>query len=108
MLDTDYAKMAAGEVIPEERRDRLAWSDYTVKRLSQQIARYRYDTLDRQGRDDVLCTIAMTAELFTLADLEDINDRLRQTGVFYLTDGERRQILNWLHDELAIDVESQA
>ncbi|MDA0673373.1 MAG: hypothetical protein O3C67_06665 [Cyanobacteria bacterium] len=104
ILDTDYAKIAAGEVIPEERRQRLAWGESVFKRLSQQIARYRYDDLDCQGRDDLLCSIAMTAELFTLADLEDINDRLRHTGTFYLTPGERQQIVNWLRDELAIDL----
>jgi hypothetical protein len=105
MLDTDYAKIAAGEVIPEDRRRRLAWGDAVFKRLSQQIARYRYGTLDREGRDDLLCSIGMTAELLTRADLEDINDRLRRTGTFYLTGGERQQIVNWLRDELAVDLE---
>lgn len=105
LLDTDYAKIAAGEVIPEDRRHRLAWGDAVFKRLSQQIARYRYGDLDREGRDDLLCSIGMTAELLTRADLEDINDRLRRTGTFYLTGGERQQIVNWLRDELAIDLE---
>jgi hypothetical protein len=105
MLDTDYAKMAAGESIPEDRKQRLAWGNIVFKRLSQQIARYRYDAgLDQQGRDDLLCKIATTAELFTMADLEDINDRLRRTGRFYLTDSERQQIMNWLQDELAVDL----
>lgn len=104
ILDTDYAKMAAGEQIPEDRKQRLAWGHATFNRLSKQIARYRYDHLDQQGRDDLLCNIANTAGLFTLADMEDINDRLRRTGCFYLTDGERQQIFNWLQDELAIDL----
>jgi len=106
ILDTDYAKIAAGEKIPEERKQRLAWGHLAFKRLSQHIARYRYDdSLDQQGRDDLLCNIATTAGLFTLADMEDINDRLRRTGRFYLTEGERQQIMNWLHDELAIDLQ---
>lgn len=106
ILDTDYAKIAAGERIPEERQQRLAWGGTTFKRLSQQIARYRYDdSLDQQGRDDLLCNIATTAGLFTLADMEDINDRLRRTGRFYLTEGERQQIMNWLQDELAVNLQ---
>ena len=104
MLDTDYAKMAAGEHIPADRKRRLAWGNAAFHRISQYIARYRYDSLDQQGRDDLLCNIATTAGLFTLADMEDINDRLRRTGRFYLTAGERQQIINWLQDELAIDL----
>lgn len=105
ILDTDYVKMAVGERIPEERKQRLAWGNYTFDRLSKQIARYRYADLDQQGRDDLLCSIGSTAGLFTMADIEDINDRLRQTGCFYLTIGERQQIINWLRDELAVDLE---
>lgn len=107
ILDTDYAKIAAGEKISEERKQRLAWGNTTFHRLSQQLARYRYDdSLDQQGRDDLLCNIANMAGLFTLADMEDINDRLRKTGRFYLTEGERQQILNWLQDELAVDLQA--
>lgn len=106
ILDTDYAKMLAGEQISEERRQRLDWSSYTFDRLSKQIARYRYDDLDEQGRDDLLCSIGTTAGLLTSADMEDIDDRLRRTGKFYLTSGERQQIINWLRDELAVDVET--
>ncbi|MGD1940466.1 MAG: hypothetical protein ACFB0G_04090 [Leptolyngbyaceae cyanobacterium] len=105
ILDTDYAKMAAGERLSEERQQRLDWGSPTFSRLSKQIARYRYDRLDQQGRDDLLCNIATTAGLFTLADMEDINDRLRRTGQFYLTAGERQQIINWLQDELAVDLQ---
>lgn len=104
ILDTDYAKIAAGEQISDERKQRLAWGNSTFNRLSKQIARYRYDNLDQQGRDDLLCNIASTAEIFTLADMEDINDRLRRTGRFYLTEGERQQIINWLQDELAVNL----
>lgn len=104
ILDTDYAKMAAGEQIPEDHKRRLAWGESTFKRLGQQIARYRYGDLDQQGRDDLLCNIGLTAELFSAADIEDINDRLRHTGCFYLTEGERQQVVNWLRDELAIDI----
>lgn len=105
ILDTDYAKMAAGERFPEERKQRLDWSDTTFNRLGKQIARYRYGNLDQQGRDDLLCNIATIVGLFTLADMEDIDDRLRKTGRFYLTPGERQQIVNWLQDELAIDLQ---
>ena len=106
ILDTDYARMAAGESIFEERKRRLAWDASTFNRLSKQIGRYRYGDIDQQGRDDVLCSIGMTAGLLTSADMEDIDDRLRQTGRFYLTSGERQQIINWLRDELAVDLES--
>ncbi|MDB9528264.1 hypothetical protein PN498_19890 [Oscillatoria sp. CS-180] len=104
ILDTDYAKIAAGERISDERKQRLAWGDATFSRLSKQIARYRYDSLDEQGRDDLLCNIATTAGIFTVADMEDINDRLRRTGCFYLTQGERQQVINWLQDELAVNL----
>jgi len=104
MLDTDYAKIAAGESIPDEKKQRLAQENYDFDKLGQHIARYRYGGLDQQGRDDVLCTIGTIAGLFTLADVEDINDRLRYTGRFYLTVGERQQVTNWLLDELGIDL----
>ncbi|MEM1278681.1 MAG: hypothetical protein AAGG53_01395 [Cyanobacteria bacterium P01_H01_bin.152] len=104
LLDTDYAKIAAGEQISEERRRRLAWGHATFNRLSKQIARYRYDNLDQQGRDDLLCNIATTAGLFTAADMEAIDDRLRYTGCFYLTTSERQQVFNWLQDELAVNL----
>lgn len=104
MLDTDYAKLVAGEPIAPDRCDRIGWSEGTCRRLGKQIARYRYGNRDPQDRDDVLCTIATMAELFTCADLEAINDRLRWEGCFYLTEGERQQVVNWLQDELAIDL----
>ncbi|HEY9762089.1 MAG TPA: hypothetical protein V6D07_06160 [Trichocoleus sp.] len=104
ILDTDYAKIAAGEAIPEEKKQRLAPEAYNFEKLGKQIARYRYADLDQQGLDDILCSIGMTADLFTLADLEDINERLRRTGQFYLTEGERQQVINWLQDELGIDL----
>ncbi len=105
MLDTDYARIMAGETIAPEKRERLVQENYDVDQLSQQIARYRYGGLDQQGQDDVLCTIATMAGLFSLADVEDINDRLRYTGHFYLTQGERQQVRNWLADELDISLD---
>lgn len=108
ILDTDYAKISAGEAIPEEKRQRLATEQYDFEKLGKQIARYRYADLDQQGLDDILCTIGMTADLFTLADMEDINDRLRRTGQFYLTTGERQQVINWLQDELGVDLTQAA
>jgi hypothetical protein len=104
LLDTDYAKIVAGEPIPQERQDRLSEDSYDFSRLGKSIARYRYANLDEQSRDDILCTLGHTAGLFTLADLEDMNDRLRQTGRFYLTPGERQQVINWLVDELGVDL----
>lgn len=104
MLDTDYAKMTAGEIIPEEKKRRLAAEHYDFDQLGQKIARYRYGALDQQGLDDILCSIGATAELFNVADLEEFNDRLRQTGCFYLTKGERQQVINWLKDELGVEI----
>ncbi|WP_228053431.1 hypothetical protein [Nodosilinea sp. LEGE 07298] len=107
MLDTDYAKMAAGEPIPDDKKQRLAQDSYDFTRLGKHMARYRYGGLDQQGQDDILCTLGTTAGLFTLADTEDMNDRLRQTGRFYLTPGERQQVINWLVDELGVDLEAE-
>ncbi|MBD0266801.1 MAG: hypothetical protein ICV77_00770 [Cyanobacteria bacterium Co-bin8] len=104
LLDTDYAKIAAGEAIPEDKKRRLAPDHYNFEKLGKQIARYRYADLDQQGLDDILCSIGVTADLFTLADLEDINERLRRTGQFYLTEGERQQVINWLQDELGVEL----
>ncbi|MDA0864845.1 MAG: hypothetical protein O2890_00150 [Cyanobacteria bacterium] len=104
ILDTDYAKIAAGETIASDRKHRLAWGDATFDRLGKQIARYRYDALEQEGRDDLLCKIGSVAELFTLSDREDFDDRIRTTGRFYLTPGERQQVVNWLRDELAVDL----
>jgi len=106
LLDTDYAKIAAGEPIPADRRQRLAAESYDFDRLGQHIARYRHGHLDQQGRDDILGTLGSTAGLFTPADLEAQDDRLRQGGTFYLTPGERQQVLNWLRDELGVDLET--
>ncbi len=106
LLDTDYAKIVAGEPIPDHKKQRLAQESYDFAKLGQYIARYRHGGLDQQSQDDILCTIATTAGLFTLADVEDINDRLRYTGRFYLTPGERQQVINWLLDELGIDLAS--
>ena len=104
MLDSDYAKMVAGESIAIERRDRLEDVDtYTLNRLEKQISRYRYGNLDQPGKDDILCDIGLTAELLTQADMEDIHQRTRESGFFYLIQSERLQILNWLKDELAVD-----
>ena len=104
LLDTDYAKIVAGEPIPDAKKQRLAQESYDFDKLGRHIARYRHGGLDQQSLDDILCTIATTAGLFTLADVEDINDRLRYTGCFYLTSGERQQVINWLLDELGIDL----
>ncbi|MGF1517622.1 MAG: hypothetical protein ACFCVB_07450 [Nodosilinea sp.] len=112
LLDTDYAntaaKMAAGEPIPADKQQRLSQDSYDFTRLGQHIARYRYGGLDQQGQDDILCTLGHIAELFTLADMEEMSDRLRQTGRFYLTPSERQQVLNWLADELGVDLSDGA
>lgn len=105
MLDTDYARMVAGEPIPQERRERLEATDaHTFDRLEKQISRYRYGQLGQEGKDDILCDIGLTADLLTRSDMEDIHQRVRETGRFYLTAGERQQIVNWVKDELAIDL----
>ncbi|MGB3668883.1 MAG: hypothetical protein WA783_17265 [Phormidesmis sp.] len=109
MLDTDYAKMIAGEPIAKDRQDRLEAIDpYTLNRLEKQISRYRYGQLDQSGKDDILCDVGLIAELLSQADMEDIHQRMRETGQFYLTEGERQQIINWLKDELAIDISNNA
>ncbi|MEM9088470.1 MAG: hypothetical protein AAGC93_06965 [Cyanobacteria bacterium P01_F01_bin.53] len=107
MLDTDYAQMVAGEPIAHDRRERLeATDDYTWNRLEKQLSRYRYGQLEQTGKDDILCDIGLTAELLTQADMEDIHQRVRDTGTFSLTAGERQQIITWVKDELAIDLTS--
>ncbi len=107
MLDTDYAKITAGETIPDDKKQRLSQDSYDFGSMGKHIARYRYGNLDQQGQDDILCTLGTTAGLFTLTDTEDMNDRLRQTGRFYLTPGERQQVINWLVDELGVDLETE-
>ena len=106
MLDTDYARMVAGEPIAEERQGRLEADAYTLNRLEKQISRYLYGQLSQESKDDVLCDIGQTAELLTQCDMEDIHQRMRETGHFYLTSGERQQITNWIKDELGIDIAS--
>jgi hypothetical protein len=104
ILDTDFAKIAAGEAIPEEKKRRLGFEQDDFQKLGKQVAQYRYGDSDQQRRDDILCNIATTAGLFSLADMEDINDRLRFSGRFFLTEGERQQVINWLWDELGINL----
>ncbi len=104
MLDTDYAQMVAGEVISTRRCDRLGWGQGSCDRLGQQIARYRYNRGNPPTQDDALSTIAGLADLFTSADWEAIHDRLRKENHFYLTAGERRQVLNWIRDEVGVDL----
>ena len=96
--------MAAGEAIPEEKKRRLGFEQDDFQKLGKQVAQYRYGDGDQQRRDDILCNIATTAGLFSLADMEDINDRLRRSGRFFLTEGERQQVINWLLDELGINL----
>ncbi|MGB3296674.1 MAG: hypothetical protein WBA76_00285 [Phormidesmis sp.] len=105
MLDTDYARMVAGEPIAKERQSRLEAADaYTFSRLEKQISRYLYGQLSQERKDDVLCEIGQTAELLGQSDMEDIHQRMRETGRFYLTSGEREQVINWVKDELGIDI----
>ena len=105
MLDVDYAKMVGGEPIAAERKQRLEAADtYTFSRLEKQLSRYLYGQLSQEGKDDILCTIGQTAELLSQADMEDIHCRIRETGHFYLTPGEREQIMNWVKDEMGINL----
>ncbi len=104
-LDIDYARMVAGEPIAKERQGRLEAADaYTLNRLEKQISRYLYGQLSQESKDDILCDIGQTAELLTQCDMEDIHQRMRETGRFYLMNGERQQIINWAKDELGIDI----
>jgi hypothetical protein len=104
IFDTDFAKMAAGEAIPEEKKRRLGFEQDDFQKLGKQVAQYRYGNGDQQRRDDILCSIATTAGLFSMADMEDITDRQRFTGRFFLTEGERQQVINWLMDELGVNL----
>ncbi len=105
MLDTDYARMVEGEPIAQERWERLeALDPYTLDRLRKQISRYRHGQLGQEGKDNILCDIGVTVELLNQADMEDIRYRVREVGYFYLTIDEREQIINWLKDELAVDL----
>jgi hypothetical protein len=107
MLDIDYARMVAGEPIAKERQGRLEAADaYTLDRIEKQISRYLYGQLNQEGKDDILCAVGQTAELLTQADMEDIHQRMQETGQFYLTRSERQQIINWIKDELGIDLAS--
>ncbi|NJL86613.1 MAG: hypothetical protein HC886_12535 [Leptolyngbyaceae cyanobacterium SM1_1_3] len=104
ILDTDYIQLTTGDRIPEDGKHRLIADNYNVELLSRQLVHYQYADLDAQGRDDILCKIGTTAELFTPADHEAMDERLRSTGQFFLTQGERQQVVNWLHDELGVTV----
>ena len=104
IFDTDFAKLAAGEAIPEDKKRRLGFTSDDFQKLGKQVAQYRCVDGDQQRRDDILCNIATTAGLFTRADMEDISDRQRYTGNFFLTEGERQQVVNWLWDELGINL----
>ena len=105
MLDVDYAKMVGGEPIAAERKHRLEAADaYTFARLEKQLSRYLYGQLNQEGKDDILCAIGQTAELLNQGDMEDIHCRMRETGRFYLTAGEREQITNWVKYEMGIDL----
>lgn len=95
MLDTDFAQLV--EVDP-------LTAQLTVL-IGKQI--YGYCRVMRQDqRDNILCQIATSAELFTAADLEVIDDRTRETG-FSLQEDERQFILDWLKCEFKIDLEVQ-
>ena len=108
MLDVDYAKMMGGEPIAAERKSRLEAADaYTFSRMEKQLSRYLYGQLNQEGKDDILCAIGQTAELLNQGDMEDIHCRVRQTGYFYLTDGEREQVKNWVKDEMGIDLSKE-
>lgn len=105
MLDVDYAKMIGGEPISPDRKSRLEATDaYTFTRIEQQISRYLYGQLNQEGKDDILCDLGQTAELLNQSDMEDIHSRVRDTGQFHLTESEREQIINWVKDELGINL----
>lgn len=104
ILDTDFAKIASGEAIPEDKKRRLGFTPDDFQKLGKQVAQYRYGKGDQQRQDDILCNIATTAGLFSMADMEDISDRQRYTGRFFLTEGERQQVINWLLDELGVNL----
>jgi hypothetical protein len=103
MYDTDYASMVESEPVPENLRQRLSEEEYDVSYISKQARRYRY-AKTQEARDDLLCKIASKAGLFTLADMEIIDDRTRMDGFFRLENDERQQVINWLYDEMSINI----
>ncbi len=104
ILDTDYAQMVESEPVPEDLRQRLDEENYDVVYLSKQARLYRY-AKHQEDRDDLLCKIANKAGLFSLADMEAIDDRTRMNGMFSLEPAERQQVINWLYDEMHIQIQ---
>lgn len=95
MLDTHFAKLIEADPLAAQ---------LTVT-VGKQIYGYRHATR-RDQQDNFLCKIATSAELFTAADLEAIDDRTREQG-FSLHEDERQFILDWLKCEFKIDLEAQ-
>lgn len=94
MFDTDYAQLVAVDPIAAQLTVMLEKQVYDYRRTTRQ-----------DKRDNLLCRIATTAELFSAADIEAIDDRTRETG-FSLHEDERQFILDWLKCELGIDLEA--
>lgn len=104
MLDTDFAQMATEDPVSAYRKIVFGPDCYNLDYIQRQACWYQSATT-QQERDNLLYRVATSAELFTRADLEAIDERTRQNAEFSLQADERRQVINWLKDELGIELD---
>lgn len=105
MLDTDFAQLVAVDPIAAQLRVVFGPDRYNPQYVRQQVEWYRRTTRQDE-RDNLLCRIATSAELFTAAEMEAIDERTRDVG-FSLHEAERQFVIDWLKCELGIDLEAQ-
>ena len=103
MLDTDFAQLAEANPVSAYRKMVFGPDCYNVEYIQQQVRWYQCATTQNE-RDNLLCRIAGSGELFTPADMEAIDDRTRENGIFSLLAAERKQVIDWLKDQLEIDL----
>lgn len=104
MLDTDFAQLAAVDPIAAQLRVVFGPDRYNPQYIRQQVNWYHRAT-QQDERDNLLCRIATSAELFTAAEIEAIDERTREFG-FSLVEEERQFVIDWLKCELEIDLEA--
>lgn len=104
MLDTDFAQLAAVDPIAAQLRVVFGPDRYNPQYIRQQVEWY-HRTTQQDERDNLLCRIAASAELFTAAEIEAIDERTREFG-FSLREEERQFVIDWLKCELEIDLEA--
>ena len=106
MLDTDFAQLAVVDPIAAQLRVVFGPDRYNLQYIQQQVGWYRLTTQQDQ-QDNLLYRIATSAELFTAAEMEAIDERTREFG-FSLSEDERQFIIDWLKCELGIDLEASS